>query len=99
MPSALQCRFCSPPRLVAGLFVFLLVAALPVSGQRTCPRPEGLAENPLERPSVTAAEVAANPTPDNLKKFAVAVRDYAASSGSQLELAYSWCLMRQEGRD
>ncbi len=99
IPHTNQYHARSLPRLVAGLFVFLLLAALPVSGQQTCPRPDGVAENPLERPSITAAEVAANPTPDNLKNFALAVRDYSATGSSQFEVAYAGCLWRQEGGD
>ena len=92
-------------RLVPGLFGLLLFATSAVAnhpsevGSATCPVPEGLAENHLSSPSVTAGEVAANPTPENLQSFAVAARDYVAGWSTQFELAYGSCLMRQEGED
>ena len=45
------------------------------AGQEPCPLPEGLSENPLSNPSVTAGRAAANPTPENLRELAVAARD------------------------
>ena len=94
-----QCNARPLRRLVPGVVGLLLLASFSVSAQQTCPLPEGLAENPLSSPSVTAGEVAANPTPDNLKTFAVAARDYVASITSQFELSYGSCLMRLEGGD
>ena len=63
-----------------------------------CPRPEGLALNPLEKPAVTAAQAAGSPTPENLKTFALAGQRYLASArvGSR-EYPYSACLIRNEG--
>ena len=58
------------------LICLLLFAAQSVSGQEACPPPPNYAENPLSAPSITAAEVAANPTADNLRMFALAARDY-----------------------
>ena len=81
---------------VAGLLLFG-VPQLPAQG--TCIDPAGYDRNPLSKPSVTAGEVAANPTADNLRDFAVSARDYMLSITTQLELAYASCLMRQEGGD
>ena len=67
--------------------------------QETCPVPAGHVDNPLSTPSVTASEVAANPTDDNLRSLAVAARDYAANTVSPMGLVYLSCLMRQEGGD
>ena len=61
-----------------------------------CFRPEGVAEAPP--PSVTASEVEANPTPENLKTFALEAKSYIQGQGvDQNELAYSSCLFRREG--
>lgn len=99
-----QLHFCSATRLATGFISLLLLA--PVSGRghgtnghATCPVPEALPENPLASASVTAGQVAANPTTENLAELAVAARDYVAGMTSQFELAYSSCLMRQEGGD
>ena len=62
-------------RLFVGLVCLLLFAAQSVSGQDACPPPPNYVENPLSTPSITAAEVAANPTAGNLKMFALAARD------------------------
>ena len=59
-------------RLFAGLICLLLFAAQSVSGQEACPPPPNYVENPLSTPGITAAEVAANPTADNLRMFAMA---------------------------
>ncbi len=81
---------------VAGL---LLLTVSQVSAQGVCVPPAGYEGNPLSKPSITAAEVAANRTPDNLREFAVAARDYSVSITTWVELAYASCLMRQEGGD
>ena len=88
-------------RLMLGLICLLLFAAQSVSGQQTCPPPPNYVENPLSTPSITAAEVAANPTADNLRRFAQAARDYLHSTNPlvQAELVHALCLMRQEGGD
>ena len=87
-------------RLVPGLIGCLLFTSSAVASHPSvCPVPEGLGENPLASPGVTAGEVAADPTPENLQSFAVAARDYVASWNTQSELAYGSCLMRQEGED
>ncbi len=84
-----------------GLIVLLFFAAQSVFGQEACPPPPNYVENPLVTPSITAAEVAANPTPDNLRMFALAARDYLFSIGytNQLQLAHAFCFLRQEGGD
>ena len=81
---------------VAGLLLF---GVHQLSAQEACPQPAGYEGNPLSKPSITAGEVAANPTAENLRQFAVAARDYMLSITTQLELAYASCLMRQEGED
>ena len=88
-------------RLFLGLTCLLLFAAQSVSGQEACPPPPNYVENPLSTPSITAAEVAANPTAGNLGMFALAVRDYVFSLGSNapLQFAHAACLTRQEGGD
>ena len=88
-------------RLLLGLICLLFFATQSVSGQVACPTPPDYVENPLSTPSITAREVAANPTPDNLRGVALAARDYLLSLGylAQLELAHASCLMRQEGSD
>ena len=88
-------------RLFAGLLCLLLFTAHSVSGQDACPPPPNYVENPLSTPSITAAEVAADPTPDNLREFALAARDYIFSIGSfdQLQLAHAFCFLRQQGGD
>ena len=87
-------------RLVPGLIGCLLfISSAVASHPSVCPVPEGLGENPLASPGVTAGEVAADPTPENLQSFAVAARDYVASWNTQSELAYGSCLMRKEGED
>ena len=85
--------------VAAGLLLFG-VSQLPAQeAYETCPPPADYQGNALSRPSITAAEVAANPTAANLRDFAVAGRDYLASITTQLELAYASCLMRLEGGD
>ena len=89
----------SSSRLFAGLVCLLLFGAQTAFGQEACPPPPNYVENPLSTPSITAAEVAANPTADNLREFAAAGRDYLLSVTTQLETAHLSCLMRQEGGD
>ena len=91
-------------RLLLGLTCLLLFATQSVSGQQACPTPPNYVENPLATPSITAAEVAANPTPDNLRMFTRAAENYMRSwarSGNNFQLArvHGSCLMRQEGGD
>ena len=88
-------------RLLPVLIVLLFFAAQSVSGQDACPPPPNYVENPLVTPSITASEVAANPTADNLRMFALAARDYLFSIGytNQLQLAHAFCFLRQEGGD
>ena len=62
----------------------------------SCFRPENIAEAPT--PSVTAGDVAANPTPENLKTFALEARDYGEGL-DQAALAYAICHFKQEGGD
>ncbi|MDE0611757.1 MAG: hypothetical protein OXH88_03555, partial [Gammaproteobacteria bacterium] len=88
-------------RLLVGLICLLLFTAQSASGQEACPPPPNYVENPLSTPSITAAEVAANPTAGNLSKFALAVQDYLVSIGylDQVQISHAFCLMRQEGGD
>ena len=86
-------------RLLLGLICLLFFVTQSVSGQQVCTPPLDSVENPLSTPSISAAEVAANPTPDNLRRFALAGRDYLLTITTQLELAHASCLMRQEGGD
>ena len=81
---------------VAGL---LLLGVFQLAARETCPPPAGYQGNPLSKPSITAAEVVADPTAANLRDFAIAARDYLSSITTQLELAYASCLMRLEGGD
>ena len=97
-------HFCTATRVATGLVSLLLLASVSArghgtNGHATCPVPEGLPENPLASPSITAGQVAANPTAENLANLSVAARDYVAGMTSQFELAYSSCLMRQDGGD
>ena len=84
--------------LVLGSICLSFLATQSASGQEACPAPPGYEENPLSTPSITAAEVAANPTPDNLRIFSTAVQDYL-SPLDPLELVHALCLMRQEESD
>ena len=88
-------------RLLVGLTCLLLFATQSISGQEACPAPPSYVENPLVTPSITAAEVAADPTGGNLREFALAARDYFRSLGTNflVELAHASCLMRQQGGD
>ncbi len=81
--------------LLAGLFSEVRPAAASHPDE-SCSRPEGVAEAPT--PSITAAEVAADPTPENLKQFALEAKNY----GDGLDhagLAYAICHFKQEGGD
>ena len=60
----------------------------------SCFRPEGIAEAPT--PGITAGEVAANPTPETLKQFALEARNYG-NGLDQAGLAYAICRFKQEG--
>ena len=81
--------------IVAGLFCGVRPAAASHPDE-SCFRPEGIAEAPT--PSITAPEVAANPTPENLKTFALAARDYGEGL-DHAALAYAICHFKQEGGD
>ncbi len=60
-----------------------------------CPLPAGVAENTLATPSVTAADVEANP--GRLMDFALAAKRYMESVQRGPELAHNACVVRQEG--
>lgn len=97
----------SPGRCSGSIRELLVLSSLALlvvqsgAAQGVCPVPPGLAENPLSRPSITAGDVLASPTPANLGGFAAAARDYLLSLGAndQLGLAHASCLMRQAGGD
>ena len=76
----------------------LLFQASPAAAQaeESCFRPEGIAEAPT--PSITAGEVAANPTPENIKTFALEARNYGQGL-DHAALAYAICHFKQEGGD
>ena len=76
----------------------LLFQVRPAAAQAEegCFRPEGIAEAPT--PSITAGDVAADPTPENIKTFALAARDYGEGL-DQAALAYAICHFKQEGGD
>ncbi|MDE0330536.1 MAG: autotransporter domain-containing protein [Nitrospinae bacterium] len=59
-----------------------------------CPRPAGLPVSMYETPSVTASQAAAG---GSLRDFALAGRGYFNSIMTPQELAYSGCLIRNEG--
>ena len=92
----------SPSRLVllacSLVLTGLLFQVSPAAAQSEegCFRPEGIAEAPT--PSITAGEVAADPTPENLKSFALEARDYGQGL-DQAALAYAICHFKQEGGD
>ncbi len=90
-----------PKRMVPAALILSLAGGLsgpPAAfAQASCPRPPGVAANPLETPGVTAAQVAANPTVENLKAFALAGRDYFNSVTGQEEGGYAGCITRNEG--
>ena len=92
-------RYSGAVRKLSALAGLLLFGVLQVPAQETCPPPAGYQGNPLSKPSITAAELVADPTAANLRDFAVAARDYLSSITTQLELAYASCLMRLEDGD
>ena len=77
--------------LLAGLFSEVRPAA--GQAQLECARPEGTAEAPT--PSITAGDVVANPTPDNLKTFTLEAKDYLQNVTAH-EQAYASCVFRQD---
>ena len=80
--------------LLAGLFSDVRPAA--AQAQLECPRPEGTDEAPT--PSITAAQVEADPTEANLKTFAVEARNYLQDLPSHRDaLAYALCVFRSKG--
>ena len=81
--------------VLTGLFSVVRPAAASHPDE-SCFRPEGIAEAPT--PSITASEVAADPTPENLKTFALEARDYGEGL-DQAALAYAICHFKQEGGD
>ena len=76
----------------------LLFQVSPAAAQAEegCFRPEGIAEAPT--PSITAGEVAANPTPENIRTFALEARNYGQGL-DHAALAYAICHFKQEGGD
>ncbi len=90
-----------PKRMILAALILSLAGILsgaPAAfAQASCPRPAGVAVNPLETPGVTAAQVAANPTAANLKAFTLAGRDYFNSVTTQEEGGYAGCITRNEG--
>ena len=80
--------------ILAGLFTEVqpAVAQEPLE----CHRPEMAAE--LPPPSITAAQVEADPTEANLRTFVLEARNYLQDSTPQ-EQAYASCVFRRDGRD
>ncbi len=91
-PSPVVLLACS--LVLTGLFFEVRPAS--AQAQLECSRPEGVAEAPT--PSITAGEVAANPTPENLKQFALEARNYGDGL-DHAALAYVICHFKQEGGD
>ncbi len=91
-PSPVVLLACS--LVLTGLFFEVRPAS--AQAQLECSRPEGVAEAPT--PSITAAEVAANPTPENLKQFALEAKNYGDGL-DHAALAYVICHFKQEGGD
>ncbi len=87
-----------PRRMVLTALILALAGVLsgaPAAfAQASCPRPSGVDPNPLETPSVTAAQAAANPTAANLKAFALAGKDLIASSRTFPANSYVLCLFK-----
>ena len=80
--------------VLTGLFTEVCPAV--AQSEEGCFKPEGVPDAPT--PSVTASEIAANPTPENLKTFALEAKNYIQGQGvDQNALAYSSCLFRREG--
>ena len=61
-----------------------------------CARPEGVMEAPV--PSITASQVEANPTPENLKTFALEVKNYVQDLTSHGQ-TYASCVFRRDDGD
>ena len=61
-----------------------------------CARPEGVMEAPV--PSITASQVEANPTPENLKTFALEVKNYVQDLTSHGQ-TYASCVFRRDEGD
>ena len=80
--------------VLAGLFSEVRPAA--AQAEVGCQRPEGIDEAPS--PSITAAQVEADPTDANLKALAVEARDYVQDL-SILGQGYAWCILRRDGGD
>jgi hypothetical protein len=83
--------------LACGLLLTCLFSEVrPTAAQaeEDCFRPEGVGEAPT--PSITAAEVAADPTPENIKAFALEARNYGEGL-DQTALSYAICHFKQEG--
>ena len=91
-PSPVVLLACS--LVLTGLFFEVRPAS--AQAQLECSRPEGVAEAPT--PSITAGEVAANPTPENLKQFALEAKNYGDGL-DHAALAYVICHFKQEGGD
>ena len=91
-PSRIVLLACS--LVLPGIFSEVRPAA--AQSEEGCFRPEGVAEAPT--PSITAGEVAANPTPENIKTFALEARNYGQGL-DHAALAYAICHFKQEGGD
>ena len=92
MRSCLQLSFLVCSLVAVGIFTEVHPAV--AQSEEGCFRPEGVADVPT--PSITAAEVAADPSPENLKAFALEVRDYGEGL-DQTALTYAICHFKQEG--
>ena len=72
------------------------VRPVAAQAQLECPRPEGTGEAPT--PSITAAQVEADPTGANLKTFAVEARNYLQDLSAHRDVAaYAFRVFRREG--
>ncbi len=80
--------------VLTGLFTEVRPAA--ARAQLECHRPEGAAEIPP--PSITAAQVEADPTEANLMTFLVEARNYFQDSTPQ-EQVHASCVFRSDGSD
>ena len=83
---------------VVVVFFLLFGIGQSVFAQEACPPPPGYVENPLATPRITAAEVAADPTLENLMAFQSAAEDLFTSVSlfRELEFVHALCLLRQE---
>ena len=61
-----------------------------------CALPEGVMEAPV--PGITARQAEANPTPENLKSFALEVRNYVQTLTVR-SVAYALCIFRRDEGD